>query len=104
MRRVRSDSLRGETPVDATKAWEASTTLALGQPVTTLRVRPVPDRREGDGVTLVVERGPVRISAPGTLLGDAFVGQSVAVTNEVTHAVVHGQFLDDGLVHVGGTR
>jgi flagella basal body P-ring formation protein FlgA len=102
--RVRSDALRGETPVDASRAWEASTTLSVGQPITTSRVHPVPDAREGAAVQILVERGAVRISAPGELMDDAFVGEPVHVTNLSTRGVLTGILTAEGTVLIGGSR
>lgn len=102
-RRVRSDQLRGETPVDPTLAYESTTTIRAGQPVTRSRVRFVPDRREGEEVTVVVRSGAVEIRSSGTLHADAFVGATVPVVLGTTKIVKQGRWTADGYVILGGS-
>ncbi len=98
--RVRASLLGAEKPVDPALTWEAATTLAQGQPVTTLRARPAPSAREGTSVTLMATRGAVTIRAPGRLEADAFEGQPVAVTNLATKTMQSGTFRG-GMVILG---
>ncbi|MBM4364643.1 MAG: flagella basal body P-ring formation protein FlgA [Deltaproteobacteria bacterium] len=100
--RVRATILGAEKPVDPALQWEASTTLARGQPVTTLRARLAPSAREGASVTLMATRGAVTIRAPGRLEGDAFEGQPVAVTNLATKTMQSGTYRG-GMVILGGS-
>lgn len=103
LRRLRSDTLRGEKPVDPAGSWEATTTLRAGQPVTTTRVRQTPDRREGDEVGVVVKTGGVEIRTTGTLQSDAYVGQPVPVVLSATKFVKSGRWSADGYVILGGS-
>ncbi len=94
--RVSSDRLRGETPVDPSRAWDASVSFDAGDPVTVNRARPQADLREGTAVRIEAGIGALSVWAPGELLSDARVGQRVAVLNLATRAVQHG-------VYRGGT-
>jgi hypothetical protein len=99
--RVKSDTLGTEKPVDVSLAWEAATTLREGQPVTTLRARPLPARREGETVTLLARRGAVTVRADGRLESDAFPGKPVRVVNLSTKTLLVGTY-NDGVVVLGG--
>lgn len=101
--RTSCDRLRGETPVGQ-GAFQAQTTFRVGDPVTTARVRPMPDKLEGAEVNVIAEEGGVRVRATGTLTEDAYVGKTVHVLNSATKAVVVGRLADDGAVHLGVTR
>lgn len=103
LKRLRSDSLRGEKPVDPAGSWESTTTIRAGQPVTTTRVRQTPDRREGDEVGVVVVTGGVEIRTTGTLQSDAYVGQTVPVAVSATKYVKSGRWSADGYVILGGS-
>jgi len=71
--------------------------------LTTGVVRRHPDLREGAAVTLVVQRGALVITAPGQLLADAIVDQSVKVLNLATKAELLGTLQADGRIHLGGS-
>ncbi len=101
--RTPCDRLRGETPVGP-GAFQAQTTLRIGDPVTTARVRPMPDALEGTEVHVIAEVGGVRVRASGRLTEDAYVGHAVHVLNTATKTVVVGRLADDGAVHLGVTR
>jgi len=64
--------------------------LSAGQPVTPRQARRLPDASSGDRVDLVLERGSVRLTAPGELLSTGFVGDRVSVRNRTTLAVQRG--------------
>lgn len=102
MERVRLRDLRGSEAVDPSRAWEATTGLRAGQPVTVGRVRRTPDLHQGAAVKLVVEVGALSVRAPGQLLSDAVVGQSVPVLNLATKAQQFGTLRPDGTVLLGG--
>lgn len=95
--RVASDRLKSETPV-AAGAWQARVALAAGEPVTTARVRPLPDLRNGAEVKVLAGSGGLQVRAPGKLMEDAFVGAPVAVLNLATKAVQRGTYRGDGTV------
>jgi flagella basal body P-ring formation protein FlgA len=101
--RVAMDSLRGATPVDATRAWEARVDLPAQTPLTTRSVRLRPDAKAGRTVSIIAGSGPLRVMAPGQLSEDAFVGATVHVVNLATRVVLVGTFTEDGHVDVGGT-
>ncbi|MEN9785847.1 MAG: Chaperone for flagella basal body P-ring formation [Pseudomonadota bacterium] len=102
--RVGSDRIRGEVPVplpsgpDAARGWQARVAIAAGEPVTTARVRPYPDRLQGTDVKVVADVGRLSVRAPGRLLEDAFVGAQVGVLNLATRAVQRGVYHGDGIV------
>ena len=102
MKRVRSDALRGDKPVNPQVEWEATTTLHAGQPVTTNRVRATPDKRKGDAVTVVARSGGVEIRTTGKLQTDAYPGETVPVILDATNTVKSGRWTTDGYVMLGG--
>ncbi len=95
--------LHGGTPVEPALAWDATIALHRGRVLTTGVVRRHPDLREGAAVTLVVQRGALVITAPGQLLADAIVDQSVKVLNLATKAELLGTLQADGRIHLGGS-
>lgn len=101
--RVRLRELRGSSPVDAELSWEATTSIAAGQPVTVGRVRRLPDLRDGARVSVVVSRGGISVRAPGELLADAVIGETVAVLNLATRSQQLGTLQADGTVTLGGS-
>lgn len=92
--------LRGETPVGAGE-WQALARLRAGDPVTSARVRRMPDVLEGAEVIVVAEVGAVAVRAPGRATDDAYVGEPVHVVNNVTNTMVVGTLADDGTVRIG---
>jgi len=54
-------ALHGETVVDPSQTWEASVSLAAGEPVTTARVHPWPDVRKGDTVRIEAGSGVLTV-------------------------------------------
>lgn len=98
--RVACTRLRGETPVGVGE-WQALADLRSGDPVTTARVRRMPDVIEGAEVTVVAEVGAVRVRAPGRAADDAYVGGTVHVLNTVTNSMVVGTLAGDHTVVLG---
>ena len=84
--------------------WEARRHLDAGDPVTTRVVRPVPDARRGDPVTLEVERGALRVTVEGRLVEDGRLGEVVKVASPSTTGVVEGVLVEPDLVRAGGGR
>ncbi len=95
--RVSSDRLKSETPVSV-GAWQARVAIAAGEPVTTARVRPLPDLRNGAEVRVLAGAGALQVRAPGKLMEDAFVGAPVAVLNLATKVVQRGTYRGNGTV------
>lgn len=95
--RVASDRLRSETPV-APGDWLARVAIGAGEPVTTARVRVLPDLRAGAEVKVLAGVGGLQVRAPGKLMEDAFVGAPVAVLNLATKVVQRGTYRGDGTV------
>jgi flagella basal body P-ring formation protein FlgA len=54
----------------------------------------------GDVVLLVAEQGPLRITAPGEVRGDASLGEQVHVTNRISRKDVVGRVVDASTVVV----
>lgn len=100
--RVASDRLQG-TPVSPESGpWVATTPLSEGDPLTIQRVRAKPDARAGAPVTLVVRSNGLVIRAPGRLVTDAMIGETVRVVNTATGKVVEGRLGSPTEVHIGG--
>jgi len=64
--------------------------LPAGTPLTTGTLRPAPDAAEGAAVTVVVRRGELQLSVPGTLLRDGTVGGMVRVRNDANRTALTG--------------
>ncbi|MCF3639575.1 flagellar basal body P-ring formation protein FlgA [Rhizobium sp. TRM95111] len=54
----------------------------------------------GSSIKLVYEKGPLRISASGTPLQDAAIGELIRVRNKDTGVIVSGTVMADGTIHV----
>jgi flagella basal body P-ring formation protein FlgA len=100
--RLSCTRLRSEIPVPEGR-WQANVRFHAGDPVTTGRVRPLPDARSGAEVAIVIRRGGLVVSVPGRLLEDAWRSRQARVVNEATHAIVEGILQPDGTVQVGGS-
>ncbi len=96
--------LAGAPVEEGSGPWEARTHLDAGDPVTARVVRPVPDARRGDPVTLEVERGALRVTVAGRLVEDARLGEVVKVASPSTTGVVEGVLVEPDLVRAGGGR
>lgn len=94
---VRVQDVRGE-PLEGELL--ARTLIEEGEPVTTYTARIVPDARRGDDVTVVAQRGSLRVSAPGRLVEDGAVGASVRVVNQVTAVTLEGILVDSETVEI----
>lgn len=99
--RVACDQLRGEDPVDPAGSWQARTDIRAGAPLTSARVRPMPDAVAGATVRIRAGRDGLAVVAPGQLADDAFIGAQVHVVNLVTHAQLTGTYDANGDVRVG---
>jgi len=68
----------------------ATRTLAAGTPLTPGTVRSAPDVAEGAAVTVVVRRGALQLTVPGTLLRDGAIGAPVRVRNDLNRTALSG--------------
>jgi len=100
--RVALDTLKGvPLPLSASsQPWLAKIGFREGEPVLADAVRAPPAARSGADVVLLGVLGDLEIRAPGRLMEDAFVGESVSVLNLATHTVQKGTLMEDGRVHV----
>jgi len=94
---VALQEVRGE-PLDGELL--ARTRIEAGEPVTSYTARVLPDARRGDAVTVVTQRGALRVSAPGRLSEDGAVGATVKVVNQVTAATLTGVLVDAETVEI----
>lgn len=86
--------VRGPVPlnvvVDGDPSGIARRALPAGTALTADTWRAAPDQVAGAAVTVVVTRGALQLSVPGTLLADASVGEAVRVRNDANHAALGG--------------
>ncbi len=87
---VQVDQIIGR-PVTHAGPHRARVRIEAGEPVTHAVVEPVPDVASGSSVVVRVKRGSLVVTAPGTLLHDARIGEQVRVTNEATRVVLKGR-------------
>ena len=104
MERVQLQQLSGRPVGPEVGPFEAVGVLREGTPVTWHRVHRVPDARSGARVTLVAGTGGLLIKAPGKLLEDATVGDTVRVANLATGVVVEGVLRAGDVVEARGVR
>ena len=95
--RVSSDEERGEA-IGAGGSWTARVALPAGTPLTNQNVRPSPDIYRGATVRIIADAGLVSVSAPGEILDDGFLGESVAVLNLATRTVQSGVYRGGSVV------
>jgi flagella basal body P-ring formation protein FlgA len=81
--------------------WLTRTTVAQGEPLTTMVLRPRPDGGSGDQVQVLAGNGTLLIETPGRLMADAFLGDTVRVANLATHGVHEGTLFAPGCVATG---
>jgi len=100
--RVMLESIHGIPLEPGTGPWEARVDMAKGSVATTNRVRPLPDGRSGDAVTIEAGSGGLRITAKGRLMEDGCLGEQVRVANLATDRVMVGVLIESGRVRAGG--
>ncbi|MGB0639536.1 MAG: flagellar basal body P-ring formation chaperone FlgA [Myxococcota bacterium] len=84
--------------------WVANQPLRAGEPITMRFVRKEPAASVGDMVKLVVQYGPLTVTADARMLADAQIGESVRVSNLATNTVVNGILVASDRVRTGGER
>ena len=102
LERVRRQDVDGPLIALDAGAYEAVTALAKGQPVTTLRARRVPLRRDGDRVEVAIEEGGVRVKTSCEMLEDGYEGQRVRALCSQIGSTVTGRLDGSGVVIIGG--
>ena len=80
--------------------WTASVDLAQGDPITNLVVHKPVAAHSGDQVTILLRRGTLTLSAPGQLLQDGRIGDTIQVANQVTKTAIRGILTEPGLVEI----
>ena len=70
--------------------WAARVNIDAGEPITDAVVEQPIDAKKGSAVTLQIVRGALTLNAPGSLLEDARIGESIRVVNEATHVALRG--------------
>jgi flagella basal body P-ring formation protein FlgA len=103
-RKVTASDIRGLLVKPDEGPWIANQALRAGEPVTMRFVRKEPAAFAGDQVQLVVQYGPLTVTADGRMLADAQIGESVRVSNLATKTVVKGILVAPDRVRTGGGR
>ena len=75
-------------------------TLLPGRTILISALRQQYTVRRGAKITLVYDNGTLRITAAGTPLSDAVVGDLIQVRNTDTGVIIHGTVMDDGSILV----
>lgn len=107
LRRVR---IEGTGPFAASVAEvagrEAAAPFREGRPIPSSLLKAPPAVRRNDEVTLVYQKGALRLTASGRALGDAAVGEAVKVSRPQASRAVEGVAVAEGVVMVmeGATR
>ena len=89
------DSLRGRPTTDLRVA---RVLIKQGTPITDAVTTVPPAARAGTAVDLKVQRGTLTITAPGKLLHNASLGQTVRVINEATRVTLEGVLVGPAVV------
>jgi flagella basal body P-ring formation protein FlgA len=74
--------------------------LGEGSMVRSRDIRPQQLVKRGRIVTMVIERGPLRVTAQGRAMGDGGAGDNVRVLNNISNRVIEGTILNDGTVAI----
>lgn len=101
MRLVRLDGAEGFAASAADVVGrEAAASIGEGRPIPSSLLRSAPAVRRNGEVTLVYEKGALRLTATGRALGDAAVGEQVRVSRPHAARPVEGTALAEGVVLV----
>ncbi|MFK7930888.1 MAG: flagella basal body P-ring formation protein FlgA [Myxococcota bacterium] len=90
------EAVPGEAPWRSAQAAplvgrvQARVPIRAGQPVTARVARKLPDAANGTSVSILIESGQVRVSAPGSLMGPGSIGRMVHVRNRATGQIHRG--------------
>jgi flagella basal body P-ring formation protein FlgA len=80
--------------------WQATRSLAPGQPILATDLEPQSAIRRGDTVTLIFAKGNVRLSAQGEALSDGSLGETITVRNLQSRKQVFGVIRDSATIVV----
>ena len=102
---ARRDITRINNPIVATAGqsapdYVARRTISAGTPITAADVTVPPVVRKGEGVTLVVTCGSVKLSAPAEARQDGKTGDVIRVSCAASREDVHARIIERGLVEV----
>jgi flagella basal body P-ring formation protein FlgA len=78
----------------------AKRSIRKGDMVKLSMVEKKPVVTRGDQVTILVESGLLRVTIPGTVLDDAFAGETVAVENSMSNKKIFARVVDEVTVRV----
>lgn len=100
--RVRSKRILRNLPngLDEVVGMEATKNLKDGKIVTLRDLRKVPLVARGDRVILVIKKGSLKITTPGTVREDGFKNSIIQVVNLETKKPVYGEVIDANTVEV----
>jgi len=88
------------TSLEDAVGFEAVHSMGAGRVVTVNSLRKPPLVKKGDRVTLVVEKGSLRITTPGVVKEKGFKNSLIQVLNLQTKKTVFGQVMDPKTVKV----
>ena len=100
-RRHRRDRLM-MAPASNLENTIAKTQISQDSVILWNQIRSKPDKFDGDSVILFYNSGNLRIKTNGTLMSDAFIGDTVKVISEGTNTVLWGVLQDSGIVFIQG--
>lgn len=96
----------GEVPVESlarqpiAQSGIARVRIRQGEPLTRMVVSPPLDLVQGASVSLIVRRGALTVTADGTSLHDARIGDTVRVVNSATKTTLQGVLVDAKTVEI----
>ncbi len=88
------------TRLEDVVGFEAVRNLGAGRVITVNSLRKPPLVEKGDRVTLVAEKGSIRITVPGVVREKGFQNSLIQVLNIQTKKTVFGQVVDSKTVKV----
>ncbi|MEC8380775.1 MAG: flagellar basal body P-ring formation chaperone FlgA [Myxococcota bacterium] len=97
---VRYDLSTGTPITEEQVQREALTHIQKNEVITLERTRVVPDAKNGKKVDIVVKSGDLHIRSDGTLMGNAYLGDSVKVISMATRQVIEGILVDSNTVEL----
>ena len=80
--------------------FKTTRNFRAGMPVALRYLVRTPVVKRGDRVLIVVQKGPMRITTPGTVREKGYRGNIVSVENTESKKVVYGEVVNSSLVEV----
>lgn len=86
------------TPNMANATLQAIVPISQGEPLKRNHIRRKPDFQQGAPVVVLVQKGALQVKVQGSLLRNAYVGDTVKVRSQSSNSILEGQITESGIV------